>query len=277
MASAQTVGYDWVNNTISALFQPNALNGDTNPARYFAITAMLVYCLTLVFIFRIVAKNSISKFHRKTIEIAGIGFAVYAFLIVTPMHNLMVSIALVFFLVTVVSMLHNLYLQKNIPLLIMGIVCISIPLINATLYYGDFIYEILPAVQKTGSLACAVWFILVYYYNQRTITNQNVHITSLKRTMSRARSFPMVCLRSRDIHFSSSRQFHLMAWSVRRSSVTLPASKHLYGLISVTPDGAVLPRRTIPDLKPNQQPMSQSSGASVQLLPSGCSVMRSGL
>lgn len=177
MASAETDGYDWANNTISALFQPNALNGDTNPARYFAIPAMLVYCLTLVFIFRTVAKNSVSKFHQKTIEISGIGFAVYAFLIVTPMHNLMVSIALVFFLVTVGSMLHNLFLQRNNWLLVIGIVCISIPLLNATLYYGDFIYEILPAVQKTGAFACAVWFILVYYYDQRTITNQNVHLT----------------------------------------------------------------------------------------------------
>jgi hypothetical protein len=176
MTSTETVGYDWVNNTISALFQPNALNGDTNPARYFAIPAMLVYCLSLVFIFRTISKNSATKFHKGTIEIAGIGFAIYTFLVVTPMHNLMVSIALVFFLVTVLSMLHNLYLQRNKRLLVIGIVCISIPLINATLYYGNFIHGILPAVQKTGAVACAVWFILVYYYEQRIFTNQIVDI-----------------------------------------------------------------------------------------------------
>jgi len=185
IASTQTVGYDWTNNTISALFQPNALNGNINPARYFAITAMLIYCLSLIFIFRKISKNSVSKVHQKTIEIAGIGFAVYTFLIVTPMHNLMVSIALVFFLVTVVSMLHNLYLQNNKPLVIMGIVCVSIPLINATLYYGDFIHEILPSVQKTGAFACAVWFIFVYYYDQSTIANQQVHLTG---TSDRART-----------------------------------------------------------------------------------------
>lgn len=134
---------------------------------------MLIYCLTLVFIFR-----SVSKFHQQTIEIAGIGFAVYVFLIVTLMYNLMVSIALVFFLITVGSMLHNLFLQKNKPLLVIGMMCISIPMINATLYYGDFIYEILPAVQKTGSFACAVWFILVYYHNQKILTSQDVRITN---------------------------------------------------------------------------------------------------
>lgn len=173
MTSTQTIGYDWIHNTISALFQPNALNGETNPARYFAIPAMFIYCVSLVFIFRTISKNSATKFHRKTIEIAGIGFAVYTFLIVTPMHNLMVSIALVFFLVTVISMLHDLYLQKNKSLLLFGIVSICIPLINATMYYGNINYNILPFVQKTGSLACAIWFILVYYNTQSTIANQN--------------------------------------------------------------------------------------------------------
>jgi hypothetical protein len=165
ITSSQTVGYDWVNNTISTLFQPKALNGDTNPARYFAIPAMLIYCVSLIFIFRIISKNAATKLHRKTIEIAGIGFSVYTFLIITPMHNLMVSIALLFFLITVISLLHNLYLQGNILLFILGSICISIPLINATLYYGNFNYGILPVVQKAGAFACAAWFILIYYYH----------------------------------------------------------------------------------------------------------------
>lgn len=179
MTSSQTIGYDWVNNTISALFQPIALNGNANPARYIAISAMFIYCVSLVFIFRTISKNSATNFHRKTIEIAGIGFALYTFLVVTPMHNLMVSIALVFFLVTVLSMLHNLYLQRNRQLLIIGIVCISIPLINATLYYGNFIYGILPVVQKAGAAACAIWFILVYYHEYTANTKQNVHFKSV--------------------------------------------------------------------------------------------------
>jgi len=33
-ASADTIGYDWPENTTSALFQPTALNGSSNPARY---------------------------------------------------------------------------------------------------------------------------------------------------------------------------------------------------------------------------------------------------
>lgn len=161
--SADTIGYDWSENTISALFQPNALNGTSNPARYYAIPAMFIYFLSLVFIFRLIAQKAASKFHRKTIEIAGIGFAIYAFLVVTPMHNLMVSIALLFFIATVLTILHDLYLRKRMLLLMFGLFSISLPLINAAMYYGDFLYGMLPILQKSGAIACAIWFVALYY------------------------------------------------------------------------------------------------------------------
>ncbi|MEX0662955.1 MAG: hypothetical protein WEA58_02115 [Balneolaceae bacterium] len=161
--NVNTIGYYWAKNTISALFQPNALNGDVNSARYFAISSVLIYCVSLAFMFKSIAKNAATAFHRKTIEIAGIGFAVYAFFIVTPMHNLMVVIALLFFVVTVLTLLHNLYLQKKMRLFAIGLISVSMPLINAAIYYGDFFNGMLPLVQKTGTFACAIWFVLIYY------------------------------------------------------------------------------------------------------------------
>lgn len=172
--SSQTIGYDWTNNTISSLFQPNALNGEINASRYYAITAMLLYCGSLGFMLRFISKSAATRFHEKTIEIAGIGFAVYMFLIVTPMHNLMVTVALLFFLVTVLAMLHSLYVQKSILLLTIGAVSVSIPLINATIYYGDFIYGVLPVVQKIGAFACAIWFILIYYNTHDVNLNEDL-------------------------------------------------------------------------------------------------------
>lgn len=176
MDSVYTTGYSWTRNTISALFQPVALNGADNPARYVAIPAMFMYCISLAVIFRGISKSAVTKFHQKTIEIAGIGFAIYMFLIVTPMHNLMVTIALLFFLATVLSVLHNVYLKKNIGLFMVGIVCVSIPLINATLYYGNAINDILPIVQKTGALACAVWFFIIYYVEINSHVQVEFHL-----------------------------------------------------------------------------------------------------
>ncbi len=89
--SATSVGYDWAHNFISSLFAAKALNGAANPARLFAIPAMLVLCVSIGALFKSISNKSTSKIHRKTIEISGIGATVYAFLVVTPMHNVMVS------------------------------------------------------------------------------------------------------------------------------------------------------------------------------------------
>lgn len=161
--AANSEGYDWARNTISALFQPNALNGAPNPARYIAVPAVLMYCLSLGFVFAHIARKAPSKFHSKTIKIAGIGTMVYAFLAVTPMHDLMVSIALFFFVVAVSTILHGLYAERHWGLFALGLACIALPLGNAVMYYGDLLYGMLPIVQKAGTFACIGWLFALYY------------------------------------------------------------------------------------------------------------------
>ena len=63
---------------------------------------------------------------------------VYASLVVTPMHNLLVLIAVVFFVVAVAATLHSLYSQRRMRLMAMGLFCVSLPICNAVVYYGDF-------------------------------------------------------------------------------------------------------------------------------------------
>jgi hypothetical protein len=90
--SASTTGYSWTHNFISSLFASRALNGAANPARSLAILAMLILCLSLGLMFRWLSIDAQSYRHKKTIEIAGIGSMVHSFLIVTRMHDLMVTI-----------------------------------------------------------------------------------------------------------------------------------------------------------------------------------------
>ena len=49
---------------------------------------------------------------------------VYALLTATPMHNLMVNIALAFFLVAIVAIVYMLYCKKRYVLAFAGIACI---------------------------------------------------------------------------------------------------------------------------------------------------------
>ena len=168
MLDNSTIGYSWTGNTISSLFQPYALNGLENTARFLAISSALFYCVSLGYFFTVIANNSASLRHRSIIKTSGIGSMVYAFLIVTPMHNLMVNIALAFYIVAVFSILHSLYLLQLKKLVLFGIVCITLPIFNATLYYSDILYVLLPLIQKLGMLACILWFLAIYYFHSNS-------------------------------------------------------------------------------------------------------------
>ena len=155
-------GYDWVNLSISTLFQPDALNGSENEARPFAILAILSFCVSMGAVFKRVSQRATSRLHKKTIEIAGIGSMVYAFLVVTPMHDVLVGVALVFFVVAMLFTLHMVYLERRFWMLFAGVVSLVIPLINAVMYYGNVLYGFLPIVQKMGVFMWAGWLLVLY-------------------------------------------------------------------------------------------------------------------
>jgi hypothetical protein len=161
--SANTVGYDWSRNFLSSLFQPQAWNGSPNPARWFAIPAMFLLCLSYGFIFRCVSRRGRSKFQRKAIEIGGIGSAVYTFLVVTPMHDLMITISLFFFVAAVLGTLHLLYVERHTFLFAAGLTCLAVLLISTGMYYGNVLYEALPVAQKLTFVSLVVWVLALHY------------------------------------------------------------------------------------------------------------------
>jgi len=98
---------------------------------------------------------------------------VYASLTVTPMHDLMVTIAFVFFVVAVSAILHSLYVERHLGLFMLGLVCVSPPLTNAVLYYGNILGGMLPIIQKAGSVAYIVWLFTLYYSQVGTETPES--------------------------------------------------------------------------------------------------------
>jgi len=166
-------GYDWANNTISALFQPHALNGAHNPARTIAVLAVFVFCVSMAVVFKWVSSSGAkSRFHKKTIEISGIGSMVYAFLVVTPMHNVLVSVSLIFFLTAMLTTLHMVYSEGRSRMFYSGIVCLTLPLTNAVLYYGNVLYGFLPIVQKLGMAMWVGWVIAVLLTRSKGVTKR---------------------------------------------------------------------------------------------------------
>lgn len=166
-ASRYPGGYDWASQTISSLFQPSTLNGAENLARPLAVLAVFIFCVSMAAVFKRISRIGNTRFHTKTIEIAGIGSMVYAFLVVTPMHDLLVGIALVFFVTAMLTTFHALFLERRFGMLSAGIICISGTLSNASMYYGNVLYEFLPLVQKMSMVMWVGWLLVLYVAESR--------------------------------------------------------------------------------------------------------------
>lgn len=168
-----TVGYSWSENTISALFQPYAVNQEPNPARWFATFAVFLFCLSLAAVFHSIA-NAAQQWsrrvyagkesrHGRIIRIAGLATAAFAFLVTTPLHHIKVTMAFIFFLVTAVTLMHWLQQARAHGLFLLGLLALTLPVVNAILFYGQIGYEWLPPIQKAGKLVAGIWLFAIYY------------------------------------------------------------------------------------------------------------------
>ncbi|MGQ0766472.1 MAG: hypothetical protein ACT4OZ_12490 [Gemmatimonadota bacterium] len=164
-------GYDWLSQSVSSLFQPNARNGSPNASRFLAVVAVLTFSSSIAIIFNTIAKSIPAGFHRKTIRIAGIGSMVYAALVVTPMHDVLVSVALVFFVTAMITIFHRLYLERSFAMLGAGVACLALTLCNAVTYYGQVLYGFLPIVQKVSIVLWASWLYGLSLRGFRTATS----------------------------------------------------------------------------------------------------------
>lgn len=124
---------------------------------------MLVLCVSIGVLFKSISNKSTSRINSKTIEIAGIGSAVYAFMVATPMHDLMVSIGLLFALTALLATLYLLYANRYWLLFWVGVICVVIKMVSATMYYGDVLFDLLPVMQKAGMAALIGWLVAVHY------------------------------------------------------------------------------------------------------------------
>ena len=162
-------GYDWINQSISSLFQPETLRGAPNTARPLAALAVVIFAASMAVVFHTISTRGPTRFHSKTIRIAGINAMVYTALVVTPMHDVLVALALIFFVTTMVTIFHRLYVERRVGMLGAGVVCLGMTLTNATMYYGDVLYGFLPIVQKLAHAAWVVWLFGLYLRDSQPV------------------------------------------------------------------------------------------------------------
>ncbi len=121
-----------------------------------------MFCVSIAFVFNSVSKRGKSHFHRKTIQGAGINSMVYALLVVTPMHDLLVGVALLFFVTAMLATFHMLHVERHHGMLLAGIVCLAVTLSNAAMYYGNVDLGLLPIVQKVSLVMWVGWLLTLH-------------------------------------------------------------------------------------------------------------------
>jgi uncharacterized membrane protein len=87
----------------------------------------------------------------------------HAFLAVTPMHDLMVTIGLLFSLAALLAATHVLYSERRWLLFGWGSICVALSLLSAATYYGNLFYGFLPVVQKISLVMCVGSMLSLHY------------------------------------------------------------------------------------------------------------------
>ncbi len=166
------IGFDWSKNFISNLFAAKAVNGLDNPSRIWADAGMIFLAMSFALFFINFSKKIPAKGAANVIKYLGAAGMVCTFLIVTPLHDMMVTIASTLFLVSIFYI--TVFVLKS-KLHFMKFLCIIYLLVfYYTLYlYGSGSYALLPVMQKV-TFANTIILILVLDYFTKAADFQHI-------------------------------------------------------------------------------------------------------
>jgi hypothetical protein len=141
----------------------------------YAVAGMWLICVGMAELFRQLAKGMGSTWHAKWVRIFGIATSVYAALTVTPMHDLMVTIALVFLVAAEMVLLDWLWQRRQFPLWIAGMANLALLLSAAFTYYREVAMVALPTLQKLVFLLSTGWLLWLHRCVVATPAKLNGH------------------------------------------------------------------------------------------------------
>lgn len=143
------IGFDWRYNYITNLFNPIAVNGESNGSVPWAIAAMFLLCAGFALFFIDTAQKITTPSSSRIIKWCGTVSMGFAFLAVTPWHDQMVTISNVLVMLSLFYITVHLFKSKFLMLGILSSLCLGSIYLGSTMYYTQLWLEWLPVVQKT--------------------------------------------------------------------------------------------------------------------------------
>jgi hypothetical protein len=161
-----SVGYDWKNNYISNLFGKNAVNGSHNSARFWAIGGMIFFSASFAIFFVEFSKKIPAKGASKIIKYVGAGGMFFTFLIATPLHDIMITIASTMFLIGMFYI--TVFVLKSRLHLFKWLCIVGLLVFYYTLYlYGSNSFKYLPIMQKINFATTIALILGLAYFTKK--------------------------------------------------------------------------------------------------------------
>src|SRR6478736_1279057 len=166
MFDKNAIGFSWTKNFISNLFAAKALNGAENPSRIWAYLGMILLPLSYAMFFINFSKKIPEKNAVNILKYGGAANIVCMFLIVTPLHDLMLNISITLFwtcivIITVLILKTKLHFFK-----FFCVVCLVI------FYYSIYLWatndwDLLPVMQKVNFINSTLLILGLEYFTKQ--------------------------------------------------------------------------------------------------------------
>ena len=170
-AYKMATGFSWLHNYWCNLLNEKAMNGQPNPAKPIALSAMLILCSSLVvFWYHLPTLFVVSESIKKAIRLSGILSTIFTLFIYTAHHDILLNAAAFFGLIALSGTFWMLYNARSIRLLRLGIACLMLVMLNNYIYYAtDRFY--LPILQKCTFVCVLCWisWLTIAMYNEHKL------------------------------------------------------------------------------------------------------------
>lgn len=166
MFDKNSVGFDWTKNFISNLFGENALNGSENPSRIWAYLGMILLPFSYAIFFIHMSKKIPEKNAGYILKYGGVLNILCMFLIVTPLHDLMLNISLTLFWTCIIVATVFIFKTKLHLFKFLCVACL------VTFYYSIYLWstndwELLPALQKINFINSTILILGLEYFTKQ--------------------------------------------------------------------------------------------------------------
>lgn len=165
-------GFSWTQNYWCNLLNEEAINGQHNPARPIAMTAMVVLCVSMViFWYLFPLQVRFGKSRRSIMQLSGFGAMTTSFFLFTSFHDIVIDVATILGLIAFGGTLAGLKKLQWKRLFRAGLFILVLIALNNLFYYNKSLQVYLPIVQKITFLYFLVWicFISIGLYNKTKI------------------------------------------------------------------------------------------------------------